>query len=205
MKKCSYCGAEYPDDATVCVVDQTPLDKTHFTEEPPARINISFKMGILLVAGAISALSLILLLFSYHEGGPRLELGFKIPPFISFGFDDGHMILDSRQHPYSGSDTKINDDGSATYEGGRARGVKDWDWHLGVYGIFQRRFIGKHGEFIAKDRVLLLPGIYYRHFEWEQERVLWSIICSMWYPVLLPVLLPLIFVIQRLRRRKHDA
>ena len=31
MKKCSYCGAEYPDDAVVCAVDQTP-----FTAEPPA-------------------------------------------------------------------------------------------------------------------------------------------------------------------------
>jgi hypothetical protein len=26
MKKCSYCGAEYPDDALVCAVDQTPFD-----------------------------------------------------------------------------------------------------------------------------------------------------------------------------------
>jgi len=25
MKKCRYCGAEYPDDATVCAVDQTHL------------------------------------------------------------------------------------------------------------------------------------------------------------------------------------
>ena len=31
MKKCSYCGAEYPDDAVVCAVDQTP-----FTVESPA-------------------------------------------------------------------------------------------------------------------------------------------------------------------------
>jgi len=29
MKKCSYCGAEYPDDAVVCPVDQTPFDKEY--------------------------------------------------------------------------------------------------------------------------------------------------------------------------------
>ena len=26
MKKCSYCGAEYPDDALMCAVDQTPFE-----------------------------------------------------------------------------------------------------------------------------------------------------------------------------------
>jgi predicted amidophosphoribosyltransferase len=34
MKKCSYCGAEYPDDATVCAVDQTPFDGAHLEEVP---------------------------------------------------------------------------------------------------------------------------------------------------------------------------
>jgi hypothetical protein len=27
MKKCSYCGTEYPDELVVCPVDQTPFDK----------------------------------------------------------------------------------------------------------------------------------------------------------------------------------
>jgi membrane protease YdiL (CAAX protease family) len=26
MKRCTYCGTEYPDDATVCVIDRTPLE-----------------------------------------------------------------------------------------------------------------------------------------------------------------------------------
>jgi hypothetical protein len=26
MKKCSYCGAEYPDDAVVCAIDRTPFE-----------------------------------------------------------------------------------------------------------------------------------------------------------------------------------
>jgi hypothetical protein len=27
MKKCSYCGAEYPDDAVICAVDHTPFER----------------------------------------------------------------------------------------------------------------------------------------------------------------------------------
>ncbi len=27
MKKCSYCGAEYPDDAVMCPIDQTPFEE----------------------------------------------------------------------------------------------------------------------------------------------------------------------------------
>jgi hypothetical protein len=33
MKKCSYCGAEYPDDAVMCPVDHTPLERP--AEPPP--------------------------------------------------------------------------------------------------------------------------------------------------------------------------
>ena len=41
MKKCSYCGQEYPDDAMVCATDQTPLDSCDSaaptpSSEPPA-------------------------------------------------------------------------------------------------------------------------------------------------------------------------
>ena len=33
MKKCSYCGAEYPDDAVMCAIDQTPFECP--VEPPP--------------------------------------------------------------------------------------------------------------------------------------------------------------------------
>jgi hypothetical protein len=29
MKKCSYCGAEYPDDLVACPIDQTPFEKDY--------------------------------------------------------------------------------------------------------------------------------------------------------------------------------
>ena len=43
MKRCSYCGAEYPDDAVVCSVDRTSLDS------PP---RLSFRWSSLLIFGA---------------------------------------------------------------------------------------------------------------------------------------------------------
>jgi len=39
MKKCTYCGQEYPDDATVCTIDQKPLTPVGQSDAPaPARI-----------------------------------------------------------------------------------------------------------------------------------------------------------------------
>ena len=171
-----------------------------------------FSLGIMrrvlkitaIIAGALSVLSLILLMFSYHDGGPRPQLTFKIPPFVSIGFYNGRMMADRRQHPYSESLSHVQD-GFANYEGGVARARKDWDWYLGSYSFTQVRYFGEKRELVAKDRFLLLPGVYYRHFEWEQEPVLWTIGCSLLYPTLLPVVLPLLFVVRSLRRRKDDA
>jgi hypothetical protein len=36
MKKCSYCGAEYPDEATACAIDATPLDTPKDAPQNPA-------------------------------------------------------------------------------------------------------------------------------------------------------------------------
>lgn len=153
-------------------------------------------LGILSIA--FGGLLILVLPFSYYAGA-RAELGFKIPPFIAFGLYNGIMLADRRQHPYSGSDSKIQD-GFAYYEGGIAHARNDWDWRLGRYGFMQVRYIGERQELVAKDTVLLLPGIYYRHLKWEQEPVLWTIGCSIWYPILLLLAFkPLILIIQKFK------
>ena len=35
MKKCSYCGAEYPDDAVMCAIDHTPFERSAEPPPPP--------------------------------------------------------------------------------------------------------------------------------------------------------------------------
>jgi hypothetical protein len=38
MKRCSYCGTEYPDDTAICAIDKTPLEGTQLETthiEPP--------------------------------------------------------------------------------------------------------------------------------------------------------------------------
>lgn len=37
MKTCSYCGKQYPDEATVCVLDQQPLDVPQRPDTTPAQ------------------------------------------------------------------------------------------------------------------------------------------------------------------------
>ncbi len=37
MKKCSYCGAEYPDDASICTIDHTPFERPAEPKEPESK------------------------------------------------------------------------------------------------------------------------------------------------------------------------
>jgi hypothetical protein len=56
MKKCSYCGTEYPDDAVVCAIDHTALDSPPPSPEPKhsglgiASFGVSIAVGCLMMA-----------------------------------------------------------------------------------------------------------------------------------------------------------
>lgn len=37
MKTCSYCGAEYPDDAVICTIDRTPFEQPAEPKKPESK------------------------------------------------------------------------------------------------------------------------------------------------------------------------
>ena len=50
MKKCNWCGKEYPDDVSVCAIDQNPLES--FDPAPPAPASDESEGGSVEAAGA---------------------------------------------------------------------------------------------------------------------------------------------------------
>jgi len=97
MKRCSYCGTEYPDDATVCALDQTPFDQTHFAEEPKAVATIMRKIPMLLsivscylFASGIFQIGWCAMLGRYMGNIPPLNIAYGILIiFVSRGLRRG--------------------------------------------------------------------------------------------------------------------
>ena len=81
VKKCSYCGAEYPDDAVVCPLDQTSLDSSQPTSELSAHTNP--KINYVAVFIIITALALFFLHMHPDEYFAAFSLMVGILIFVS--------------------------------------------------------------------------------------------------------------------------
>lgn len=77
MKKCSYCGAEYPNEAVTCAVDHQQLvDWMPSSDEPDGILAARLKRQFVLLAA--SGLAASVLLFVFLGPAANMVLGFII-------------------------------------------------------------------------------------------------------------------------------
>ena len=148
-----------------------------------------------IASSLICVLLIIALVASYHSDKWRHAI--NITSSVVLGTADGWVSL--------GTDTRyISDhlDGvRLSYEGGEAIGRKDWRYGIRSYGVQQRTYVSEQGEFVAKDIGLILPGIYYRWFQRNNQPLVWTIMVSLWYPIIVSVACPAFLLLRRLRAR----
>lgn len=85
MKRCSYCGIEYPDDAIACAADQTPLEQTRLPEAPAVastmRCKIPLPLSIVscyLIASGIFQIGWSILIAPYLGSVPILNVVYGV-------------------------------------------------------------------------------------------------------------------------------
>jgi hypothetical protein len=95
MKQCSYCGKEYPDDATECAIDATPfVEISPDTPEPAAPINLP-RFGIFSERKIPVSLTLVSYLFFLTGAGSFAAVGALafMAVFLAGGFGSNHVLI----------------------------------------------------------------------------------------------------------------
>jgi hypothetical protein len=148
----------------------------------------------LAVASGIGCcLLLVVLVVSY-----RLDMetqGIEITSRFHVGFFDGYVWFYSEKWPYHGS--------SIWFPEGRV--LNDICWHVGDYGIRRETFADEQGNAVETNTGCDLPGIYYRRFGWVLGDPLWTLAASLWFPIVLLAVLPILRAICLVRSRLRCA
>jgi hypothetical protein len=98
MKECPYCGKEYPDDAAVCTVDQTPLAARGSEKDSPANSQpdnmrmIAWKKWVIFV---VVAASLAYFIFPFAYGFCNLSQGYLmlLAPVMMLGWPVASIVV----------------------------------------------------------------------------------------------------------------
>ena len=92
MKKCSYCGAEYPDDAVACVIDQTPFGE--IPREPATPIKLP-PFGIFSERKIPISLTLVSYVFFVTGAGLFAAIGFLafMIVFLAGDYGSSHILI----------------------------------------------------------------------------------------------------------------
>jgi hypothetical protein len=125
----------------------------------------------------------------------KLEPSDSIPvtPHLRLGFECGSIFLYSYEMPYRGSIIGLSSD-----ENDPPPVVQKWEF--GGYGF-------SHSVSFHKTEKMSwtgcdLPGIYFRRFwNFDNKPPYTTLETSLWYPILLFALLPLLWIFRRIRLR----
>jgi len=146
---------------------------------------------------AVCVLALWLATFAITPWDHRVSLTdrFYVSVWSGFGGDTlGRLVIFSDAHygPYRGSIIGIG--GENTHE------VR-WGWQAGHYDFGKITFTNPSGT-VDRLRLCDLPGVYFRHFDiHDQAHTLWTLMISLWYPLIAFTILPAIWIFRRWRSR----
>jgi hypothetical protein len=102
MNKCSYCGAEYPDDVVACPIDQTPLRDTHL--EPVQKAPSGLTVFALNIFRLLAIPTAIVGCFSIYDGfvaTPKHDTTTVVGKYVTSGYKGGRAYqLQVKGHHY---------------------------------------------------------------------------------------------------------
>ncbi|MEX0776470.1 MAG: hypothetical protein WD042_12270 [Phycisphaeraceae bacterium] len=81
---------------------------------------------------------------------------------------------------------------------------RDWDFRLAFfsdaqYGPYRGSIIDLTGT-VAMHGFGDRYGVYYRHVQWPAGATFWTLLVSIWYPIIATAILPSIWLLRRARR-----
>jgi hypothetical protein len=150
---------------------------------------------------ALCTLVLWLLTFIVNPWDHKISLtkNFHISVWYGFSGDTlGRLVIfnnNAQYGPYRGSIVSLSNE--------KYPPKPVWVWRIGEnYGIGKEIDFDGKGEIDLTETAADFPGIYYRHIQWPKEpQPLWTLMMSLWYPLFLFSILPVIWLIRRWRSR----
>lgn len=144
---------------------------------------------------AICTFGLWLATFAITPWDHKISLAqnFHVSVWKGFSGDTlGRLVIfnDAQYGPYRGSIMRLSD--------GNVQETC-FGWHAGDYDFGQIIFTNQDHT-IDKLKACDLPGIYFRHWQMhDQVHPLWTLMVSLWYPLVVFSLLPVIWLFFRWR------
>ena len=151
-------------------------------------------------AFALFAVALWLATFAVSPWDHRVSLTDRFHVSVWSGFSGdtlGRLVIfnDAKYGPYRGSIMAIG--GEGTHEEFSGLRISDYDFG-------RITFTNRNGT-IDRLRLCDLPGIYFRHFDiHDQAHTLWTIMISLWYPLVVFSILPAAWLFRRWRSRHKN-